>query len=265
MKIKLNHTLYTALVAFTLFSSCEKVIDLELKDTTSKIVIEGSITDVYEPQLVVVTQTINFQESTKKVPVTGATVVVKEEGGQTLTFLEKKPGMYVSSIFKGIPGKKYTITVSSNSQNYTASSIMPLPVEIESLSQTELTFFGTKKKFVVVNYNDPVGVPNYYNTRIAVNGIKRSSFYVESDRFNDGKPVKNNIFTDEPDLVTGDTVKVELQGIDEKVYRYLFSITQITGNGGPPTAPANPDSNFSNGALGYFSALTSRTDQIIIK
>lgn len=265
MKINTKYIPYFAIIVASLFSGCEKVIDLTLENTTPKIVIEGTINDVNQSQIVYISQTIDFQETTKKVPLTGATVVVQEQGGVTLNFVENKPGIYVSPIYKGVPGKKYTIRVTSSNQTYTASSIMPLPVEIESLSQTELTFFGTKKKFVVVNYNDPAGVPNFYNTRIAVNGIKRSSYYIESDRFTDGKPVKNNIFTDEPDLVTGDTVKVELQGIDENVYRYLFSITQITGNGGPPTAPANPDSNFNNGALGYFSACTSRKDQIIIK
>ncbi len=265
MKINSKYFLCLTIILASLFSGCEKVIDLTLQNASPAIVIEAIINDVNQSQTVLITQTIGFQESTKTVPVTGATVVVKEQGGVTLNFTENKPGVYISPIYKGVPGKKYTITVSSGNQIYTASSIMPLPVEIASLTQTELTFFGTKKKFVVVNYNDPAGVPNFYNTRIAVNGIKRSSYYIESDRFNDGKPVKNNIFNDEPDLVAGDMVKVELQGIDENVYRYLFSITQITGNGGPPTAPANPDSNFNNGALGYFSACTSRIDQIIIK
>jgi hypothetical protein len=128
-----------------------------------------------------------------------------------------------------------------------------------------LAFFGNKKKFVQVNYLDPAGVPNYYNSRVFVNGVKRDLFYVESDRFNDGKSVVNTIFTSTPDLEIGDKVKIDFESIDANVFRYLFAITQISGNGGPPTAPANPDSNFSNGALGYFNACTSRTDSLIIK
>ena len=265
MKMNLSSKLYVSILATTIFSGCEKVIDLKLENTTPNIVIEASITDANKSQVVWLSQTINFEASTKKIPLTGAKVEVKEEGGTTLNFVERQPGVYTSIIYKGIPGKKYTTTITANGKNYTAVSVMPYPVEIESLSQTELTFFGTKRKFIVVNYNDPQGIPNFYNIRISVNGLKRNSYYVESDRFNDGKPVKNNIFTEEPDLVTGDTVSVEFQCIDENVYRYLFSITQITGNGGPPTSPANPDSNFNNGALGYFNACTSRKAQIIIK
>ncbi len=81
----------------------------------------------------------------------------------------------------------------------------------------------------------------------------------------DGKEVKNNIYIDEPDLVVGNVVRIQMLTIDENVYRYLFSITQITGNGGPPTAPANPTSNFNNEALGYFSASTSTEQTITIE
>jgi hypothetical protein len=265
MKNRFNFYFYLLISLIIILSSCEKIIDLPIKNATPRIVIEATISDLNEPQIVYISQTVPFQTDTKKVPVSSAVVSVKEDGGATLTFVETKPGVYQSSAYKGVPGKKYTINVSSNGKAYTASSTMPLRVPLDSLSQTELTFFGTKNKFVVVHYNDPIGIPNFYNIRIAVNGKRRNSYYVESDRFNDGKPVKSNIFTDEPDLKTGDTVNVELQDIDEKTYRYLFSITQITGNGGPPTAPANPDSNFNNGALGYFSAHTSKKDKIIIK
>lgn len=265
MKNKFNLYFYLFISLTMILSSCEKIIDLPIKNATPRIVIEATISDVNEAQTVFISQTIPFQTDTRKVPLSGAVVSVKEDGGPTLTFVQTKPGVYQSSAYKGVPGKKYTINVTSNNKSYTATSIMPLPVSLDSLSQTELTFFGTKNKFVVVHYNDPIGVPNFYNIRIAVNSVRRNSYYVESDRFNDGKNVKTNIFTDEPLLVTGDTVNVELQGIDEKIYRYLFSITQITGNGGPPTAPANPDSNFNNGALGYFSAHTSRKNKIIIK
>ena len=115
------------------------------------------------------------------------------------------------------------------------------------------------------NYNDPIGIENFYYNKLYVNDVKRGSLYIESDRFNDGKEVKNTIFISDPDLKTGDKVKVQLLTIDENVYKYLFSISQISGNGGPPTTPANPTSNFTNGALGYFSASTISTDSLTIK
>ncbi|MES2652351.1 MAG: DUF4249 domain-containing protein [Bacteroidota bacterium] len=248
-----------------LFSSCEKVINLNLANTEPKIVIESIFTNISTRHTVSISSTANFDASNAKVPVTGATVTLQEENGPTLTFTEPTPGSYLSSRYRGIPGKKYTLNVTVNGKTYTAISIMPQPVPIQSLKQAELTFFNETRKSVQVNYTDPLGIPNFYYNRLFVNTVKRSEFYIDSDRFNDGKEVKNNIFIDDPELNVGDMVRVQFLTIDENVYRYLFSITQITGNGGPPTTPANPNSNFNNGALGYFSASTSTEQSMIIE
>lgn len=259
------------ILLFTLFfaffgSSCEKVIELNLDQTAPKIVIEGIFTDLDVKHLVSISYTKNFDAVNKKVSVSGALVVLMQENGPTITFLEeKKTGNYYSNRFKGIPGKKYTLTVISNGQKYTAISTMPAVVPIDSLNQIELSFFGETRKLVQVNYKDPSGVENFYYKRIFVNGFKKANFNVESDRFNDGKDVKNTVFVSDPELKVGDIVKIQFLTIDENIFKYLFSISQISGNGGPPTTPANPTSNFSNGALGYFSASTLSTDSLIIK
>jgi hypothetical protein len=151
-----------------------------------------------------------------------------------------------------------------NNQTYTAQSIMPPVVKLDSLTVTEISFFGNTNKFVQVNYKDIPNIPNQYNFVISVNDKLRNGYFPESDRFNDGSEVKNTLFTSEPDLKKGDKVTVDFQCIDLGIYRYFFAITQIGGNGGPPTSPANPDSNFNNAALGYFSAHTSQKTTITI-
>ncbi len=259
---------YLPILAFlsVFFSSCEKVIDLDLDQTTPKIVIEGIFTDLDVNHVVSISFTKNFDDDNKKAPVSGAQVILKEEDGPTITYLERaKTGNYYSSKFRGLPGKTYTLSVTSNGKTYVAKSKMPLRVPLQNLNQIELSFFGETRKLVQVNYNDPVGIENFYYNKVFVNGFKRGSFNVESDRFNDGRAVKNTVFVSDPDLKTGDKVRIQLLTIDENVYKYLFSISQISGNGGPPTTPANPTSNFSNGAIGYFSASTLTTDSLTIK
>jgi hypothetical protein len=59
---------------------------------------------------------------------------------------------------------------------------------------------------------------------------------------------------------------VELQSIDKSVYNYFQTLESISGNAMQQTAsPTNPISNFSNGALGYFSAYTFDRKKVIIK
>jgi len=268
MKLKTNiFALPLLLVGFMVaITSCEEVIELDLKTTGPKLVIEAHFTDSLQIQTVNVNKSVNFEADNKMTPVSGAVVILTSDIGVIASYLEVKPGHYATiNPVKGVAGIKYTLTVVENNKTYIAVSQMPNPVKIESLGQTELTFFGTTNKFVQLFYSDLAGVPNFYNNRIYVNGVKRNQFFLESDRFNDGKRVVNTLFNQEPDLVTGDKVKVEFLGIDEKVYRYLFSIAQISGEGGPPVSPADPDTNFSNGALGYFSSSAITADSIVVR
>lgn len=267
--MKISTKIYTFFLFFTAisFTACEKVIELNLKNTEPKLVIEANFTDSLQIQTVSINKSVNFNADNKMTPVSGAKVSLKAINGLLdVTFIETKPGVYATSTkVKGIAGIKYSLTVEVENKTYTAASQLPNVVKIDSLKQTELTFFGQKNKFIQVLYNDLAGVPNYYNTRLYVNGIKRSDYFIEFDRFNDGKPVINTLFNQEPDLLTGDKVKVELLSIDANVYRYLFAIAQINGAGGPPVSPADPDSNFSNGALGYFSASALSVDSTVVK
>jgi len=255
--IKIN-ILFALIVAF--FSSCEDVIDLELKNAKPIVVIEANVSDEFKQQVVVVTQTKPFTEDNAIVPITNATVTISEEGGATYTATHTTfSGTYATPAFAGKQNKKYTVNVSVNGITYTAVSTMPNKVPLDSLSITELTFFGSTQKFVQVNYKDPANVRNFYNSLLTVNNELRTGYNVEEDRFNDGNVVKNTIFNSDPELKSNDVIKLEFQCIDQNIYKYFFSISQISGNGGPPTAPANPNSNFNNGALGYFSAHTSQT------
>ncbi len=248
------------------FVACEKVIELDLKNTEPKLVIEANFTDSLQIQTVNIGQTVSFKADNKMTPVSNAQVSLKSDNGLALSFVEIAPGLYATNkAVKGIAGVKYTLTVTVNNKTYTAISQMPSPVKIDSLKQTSIVIFGKTNKFIQVVYKDEPGVPNYYNNRLYVNGVKRNDSFVEFDRFNDGKRVENTLFNQEPDLKTGDKIKVEFLGIDVNVYRYLFAIAQINGAGGPPTSPADPDSNFSNGALGYFSSSAFTADSVVVK
>lgn len=258
--------LYIIIFGFAIMlSSCEKVIDLNLDKTSPKIVIESILTDLNTRHTVSISTTSDFTASNSKLPVSNATVSLVSGGGIVFNFTEQSPGSYISTRFRGVPGEKYTLTVTVEGKSYSATSVMPLPVPIQSLEQTEVSFFGETRQVVQVTYRDPGSFENFYNNRVFVNNVKRGDYYLESDRFNNGKEVKNTIYIDEPDLIPGDVVRVQMLTIDQNVYKFLFSITQISGNGGPPTTPANPNSNFNNGALGYFSASTSSEATVTIK
>ena len=70
---------------------------------------------------------------------------------------------------------------------------------------------------------------------------------------------------DDPrNIKSGDRVTIEMQCIDEIVYRYWSTVKAGGGDGdGNTAAPANPITNIKGGALGYFSAHTVSRKAVI--
>ena len=65
----------------------------------------------------------------------------------------------------------------------------------------------------------------------------------------------------------GDTVWVDLLSIDKASYDYFNTLNNILTSDRSPTslAPANPNTNLTNGALGYFAAYSVDSRMIILQ
>jgi hypothetical protein len=256
MNRKIVTVISLSMLILSLFTSCEKVIDLELKESEPVIVIYADIDDESDNQYVRISKTYSFTEPNKFNAVTGARVIVTNQTGGVTNFSEISPGVYQSPRFRGRSGVRYTLDVTVEGQKYTAVSTMPEKVFLDSLNFREISFFGNTSNYLVANFQDPAGVQNQYRYLLSVKS-KVVEDVVTEDRFNDGNKVANTIFYELDDLEPGDAIELDLQCIDRNVYRYYYAFGQNLGEGGPPVAPANPTSNISNGALGVFSVHTS--------
>jgi hypothetical protein len=58
---------------------------------------------------------------------------------------------------------------------------------------------------------------------------------------------------------------LQLISLDAGAYEYLRTFQELVNNNPGSAAPANPNTNISNGALGYFSAWSSTIKTAIIK
>lgn len=256
------------LAILTLLSSCEDVITPELQNAEPRIVIEGSISDRSENHIVRVSKTIPFDAPNTFNGLKGAKVTLIGPSGASLILNEVSDGIYRTPRFSGIPGSTYKLEVLAEGKVYTASSTMPFPVYPDSVSFKKLSFFGNTRIYPTVFYDDPPQVQNQYRYILKVNNKQQADIVFE-DRFNDGNTVSDVILydaeDDEDELKPGDVVDIEMQSIDRNVFKYYYALAQIKGEGGPPVAPANPDSNFSNGALGIFSACTKYSIRVVLK
>ena len=113
---------------------------------------------------------------------------------------------------------------------------------------------------------DPSEYRNYYRLIVYKKGEPRISddmMYIFNDDFMNG----NMIFMlwESEAFFPQDTVVVELQTLDKSTYEYYLTLNSLAGGMFGASNPANPETNLSNDALGYFGAYTVSRDTIVIQ
>ncbi len=265
MKNKLNRLFSYWLLAIScwLISSCQKVININLNSASPQIVVQGNLSNQPAPYTVQLSQTVNFSDPNTFPTVSGVKMIINDNAGNTDTLKENPAGIYTGTKLIGTPNRTYTLLFSAMGKNYTSVSTMPSPVNIDSLAITK-SLFG-KKKQVSVIFNDPAGIPNYYRLVEIVNHVMQNSTQVLSDELLDGQTITTRVSSrsDTLTLRTGDSITVLLESIDKGVYTHYISLQNASGGSGQ-ISPANPSSNVSNSALGYFCAYSVTTKSIVV-
>ena len=251
-------------ISIVLLSSCEKVIDVDIKNATPVIVIEGVVTNRADSQVVKISRSTLFGQPNVFPAVRGAVVSITEDGIRKANLLESRPGVYVIRNIRGTPGHTYTLKVEVDGKTYTASSTMPGQVLIDTVALNSTNLLGNIRRTISLDYQDPPGIKNYYRCILKVNGIPSKQYFLFDDNFTDGKRINQELFDFDLDIQKGDVTNIELHCVDPIVYRYWQGLDQNQNRGGASTTPANPVSNISDGALGYFSAHTRQNKVVLI-
>lgn len=244
-----------------LFASCEKVIDVNVKNSQPTVVIVGEITNGLGPYLVQISRSVQLKDTITN-PAVQATVYVSEMGGSTDTFQSLGGGIYQSRFLSGKVGHTYTLHVVADGKEYVASSTIPAMVNFDSLVVVGESLFKDSNFYPQVQYLDPINTPNYYRFIEHVNGSLVKSNFVRSDKFSDGKASKVLLRNSDNSLKVGDKATVEMQCLDEGAYNYFSTLNNASGSSNS-AAPADPNSNISGGALGYFSAHTTAMRTVV--
>ena len=245
-------------IAFFAFPACEKVIDIDLADSKATIVIEATITNNRDPFTVLVSKTSPYFGSVTTNLVSGAKVSVRVEKGTPKYFNETSPGVYKLEKTTAIPKYWYIVDVEYEGITYSARSYLNDLVPIVDFSLSYFDGFGLFDSGYKVNcfIRDPAGIKNYYRMKIFVNGKlneNEGEINIYSDELFDGKVI--GLVQHSAVFKETDHILVELQSIDKAAYDYFSTLESISGIEMIQSAsPANPISNFNNGALGYFSA-----------
>ena len=255
------------LIAFILplllFISCQDVVNVDLNNAPPKLVIDASINwqkgTLGNEQKIKLTTTTDYFNT--KIPiVTGATVVIKNSENTLFDFIEvPNTGEYVCSNFIPIIGEKYTLSIVSNNQTYTASETLKPVAAINNIVQNNQGGITGTDIEIKTFYTDPANEEDYYLYKYTYSTKLKSEYYVDEDTFFQGNTFfstsRNN------DLKVGELVEVTHFGISKSYYNYMNVLLSIAGNsGGSPfqSPPATVRGNIinttdsGNFALGYF-------------
>ena len=250
------------LLSLCVFTSCEDVIDINLNEADPRYVIDANINNLSNNQVIKISQTVSFNSSMPSKPIDGATVVVSDNKGRSYSFQSIGNGEYRALNFRPVEKSTYTLKVNIGNESFTASSYMHPYVQVDSIGIVEDEVFDEIKYAVNLKFHDPKGEDNYYKYSISVNEGKKQFARVFSDKFNDGLFVTHQLTNRDNSIALGDSVFVERYVIDKDVFKYWNELQSINPGS---AAPANPTSNISNGALGYFSVSSARTYNFFIK
>jgi len=243
-----------------LFPACQKVINVDLNEAAPKIVIEGLIIDRPGANIVTISSSGSYFNQPVLPPVTGAWVTVADNLGTVDTLREMNPGVYITSKIHGIPGRTYTLKVISDNQEYTASSTMYSHVRIDSLSLSKsvsqrFDFGFDNRSGIRVDLNCYFRDPeekNFYRLKVFINDTAQVDNYrLYDDQYTNGMEIGLRVAR----VRAGSTYRIELYSLDGKTYSYYRTLEDLLYNN--PffgSTPANPNTNLSNGALGYFGA-----------
>lgn len=251
---------FLLLLTLTLFISCEDVIDVDLPENETRLIVNGVIrvdeTQDYLPIEIRVSESSSFFENNTIASIKSAIIYYGTpnpdapeilEGGGVSNLAELEPGsgiwvpdptfdsdqrIRVSSINEG---DVFQLTIETNEERYFATTTYVKSVPIDSLVQGDETLFSGDETEVIVSFTDRGDRDDFY-----VLDLDFGEFLVTEDEFYQGQTFVFSYFYDnELELNTSSVVDISLLGADEAFYNYMNQIiVQSGGDQGPFQTPA---------------------------
>lgn len=289
--------MYLAIVVPLLFWSCEKDININLKEQEPKLVVEATIENGQAPMVILTTSLNYFDKVTPQLLlnsfVRGADVFVSNGllthklkeytaplgAGYSLHYYSVDSSN-LSTAFVGELNTAYSLRIVTGGDEYTAQTTIPdITKRIDSLwYKAGPPQLDTNKVIVMVKATDPPGYGDYirYFTKRNSEPFLPGFNSVFDDLFIDGTTYelqvgagvdRNETLSDDDFFFSkGDTVVFKLSNIDKATYDFWRTMEfsyQSVGN--PFSTPVKVSSNIKGNALGYFGGYASQYRTLIIR
>lgn len=243
-------SIFTVCICLVL-TACEDVVDVNLAEQEPRLVIEAFINwqKNSNGNLQVIRLTTSTGYYNTDIPkVSGATVYIKNEDGDTFEFNELEgdnKGIYVCENFIPLLNEVFTLTIKHKGDVYVGTEKFYTVPELEEVIQTQEGFLENQMT-VKAFFNDPPDETNYYMHRF-IREDHGQEYGIFDDEFVNGNYTYTVRIFD--DLTEGEVMNIDLMGISPRYYDYMNKVftTVSEGNLGPfQVAPAVIRGNIVN-------------------
>ena len=262
--------IYILSMLATLFiaTSCEEVIELDLKSTEPRIVIDAVLDGSDGTLTVRCSKTVDFYNNNISNPISGAQIALFTNSDHSYIIEEVEPGLYVMEGYEVTSSLEYTLEVIIDDVEYTATAVAPFPSIIQEIVVLPIDIQGPPDTISFYSVNaawfDVAGRENYYRIFMYKNGEKEGNSYsLFNDKENDGEVLFYSTLT--YGLEPGDEIAIELLSIDTEMYHYFEQVADMQSSGFSAAAPYNPKGNFNNDILGYFGICYSNKKKVVVQ
>jgi hypothetical protein len=254
--------------ALVLFS-CDEPTQLDLRQTPSRIVIEGQVTNKAHYQSVKISRSADFYGSGQTPRITNAAVAVTDDMGNEYTFVHNprnhvdSMGIYLpENAFIGQIGRTYTLHVNTDGELFEATDKMFSVTAIDSLSfrinedQQDDPDKPGKIYEMLVFAREPQDQTNYYLFKYYRNDSL--TIFNPTDIYYSDDQLLGESINGVPSPVyyaATDKARLEVYSLTRQGYVFYNDLSSSLNNDGGGMfgpIPAPPRSNMSNDALGFF-------------
>jgi hypothetical protein len=252
------------IVLLLIFSSCEKVIDVDVPSIEPKLIIDASFEVLFDETPVTANTIVKLRLSAdyfdEAIPtVTNATVFITNLSNNTvINFSDADADGNYEPITTFIPADDvdYELTVIHNNETYKGKASKVKSSQFISVAQGDETLFSGKETEVKVSFTDNASEENFY-----LFDFENNSFLSIEDRFFNGTDYNFSFFYQEDEIELPTTVRVKMSGITKEYFTYFRILINQSGqnSGGPfQSIPSSllgnviNTTNEVNFPLGYF-------------
>lgn len=262
--------------------SCDEPTELDLRQTLSRIVIEGMVTNKPGYQSVKITRSVGFYQSGDTPRVTDATVRLTDDTGAEYLFVHN-PRNHADSVgiylpkdnFAGEIGRTYTLHITADGELFEATDKLLSVTPIDSITfrvnenQQEDPEEPGKIYEMLVYAKEPQNETNYYLFKYFRNDSL--IYFNPSDVYYSDDELLGENISGVPSPVyfgTDDKARLEVYSLTRSGYVFYNDLSSILNNDGGGMfgpIPAPPRTNFTNDALGFFqvSAVNEREAMLV--